>query len=282
MTTVHSGTRRRSLARHGFLTGVTVLLSLPMYILLINAFKSEADIITDPLGFTASRLTFDNLAAAFTSESFDVAGGYLNSLWITVGTVGGCVLMGGMCSYVLARAGGKKAVIGYTVLVCGLLVPTQTMLIPLVYLMYTVGLLGSPVGVILFEIAARLPFTVLVYTGFIRAIPRELDEAASIDGASRMGTYWRIIFPLLLPATASIAIFVGIGTWNDYLNPSVILGPGDEQTITTGLYAAIGPTTTSFEQVFAFLWIASIPTLLFYAFMQRYFVSGLSDGALKG
>ncbi|WP_436500298.1 carbohydrate ABC transporter permease [Actinokineospora sp. HUAS TT18] len=281
MNTIH-GTRRRVFGRHSFLVVVTVLLSLPLYILLINAFKSEEDIITDPLGFGVSGLTLDNLTNAFTSPSFDVPAGYLNSLWITAGTVVGCVLLGGMCSYVLARARGKSAVVGYTVLVCGLLVPTQTMLIPLVYLLYTMDLLGSPVGVVLFEIAARLPFTVLVYTGFIRAIPRELDEAAAIDGVGVFGTYWRIIFPLLKPATASIAIFVGIGAWNDYLNPSVILGPGEVQTITTGLYAAVGPTTTSFEQVFAFVWIASIPTLIFYAFMQRYFISGLSDGALKG
>jgi raffinose/stachyose/melibiose transport system permease protein len=282
LTTLARKRSRRTAGRHVFLMLVTALLSLPLYILVINAFKSEQDIITDPLGFSWSKLSLHDLSTALTSPSFNVYSGYLNSLWITVATVIGCVVLGSMCSYVLARARGKKAGIGYLTLVAGLLVPSQTMLIPLIYVLYSIHLLGTPVGLILCEIACRLPFTVLVYTGFIRAIPRTLDEAAEIDGASAFSTFWRIIFPLLKPVTASITIFLGIGTWNDYLTPSVVLGPGTAQTITTGLYAAVGPTTTSFEQVFAFVWITSVPMLIFYAFMQRYFISGLTEGAVKG
>lgn len=271
-----------TITRHVVLVSLIALLSLPLYILLINAFKSEQDIITEPFGFQWSRLTLDNLSAALTSPSFDVLSGYLNSLWITVGTVVGCVAVGGMASYVLARSRGAVAAIGYTVFIAGLLVPTQTMLIPLVFLLNELHLLGEPVGLILFEIAARLPFTILIYTGFTRAIPVQLDEAARIDGAGSFNIYWRIIFPLLRPATASIVIFIGISTWNDFLSPQVILGPGRSQTITTGLYAAIGPATTSFEQVFAFVWIVTVPMLVFYAFMQRHFISGLTEGGIKG
>jgi len=127
-----------------------------------------------------------------------------------------------------------------------------------------------------------LAFATFVYVGFIRRIPRELDESARVDGAGPFTTFRRVIFPLLRPPTASLVVILALWAWNDFLNPLLILGPSSGYTITSGMYRAIGQYTTDWEQVFAFLWLSSVPMLVLYVFMQRLFISGLSEGGVKG
>jgi raffinose/stachyose/melibiose transport system permease protein len=113
-------------------------------------------------------------------------------------------------------------------------------------------------------------------------IPRELEEAAAIDGAGRFQIFWKIVFPLLRPATASVMIFLGVWIWNDFLNPLIILGPSKGTTITTGIYRAIGQYQADFGQVFTLMFLATLPVLIFYLALQKDFVKGLTGGATKG
>jgi raffinose/stachyose/melibiose transport system permease protein len=137
-------------------------------------------------------------------------------------------------------------------------------------------------GLVLFNVGYYVPFGVFVFTGFTRSIPVELEEAAAIDGAGRFRVFWRIVFPLLRPATASVLIFLGVWIWNDFIDPLVILGPGQGTTITTGIYRAIGQYQADFGTVFALMFLATLPVLIFYLALQKHFVKGLTGGATKG
>ena len=133
------------------------------------------------------------------------------------------------------------------------------------------------------EITARLPVSMFLYTAYIRSIPSELDEAARLDGAGPITTFWRIILPLMRPAVVTAVILHTIGVWTDFVNPQIVLGPASGvYTITTSVYAAIGRYSTDFTVVYPNLLIAVAPVLVFFVFMQRNIVSGLTSGATKG
>jgi raffinose/stachyose/melibiose transport system permease protein len=127
-----------------------------------------------------------------------------------------------------------------------------------------------------------LPFTTIVYVGFVRTVPRELDEAAMVDGAGLLMTFWKVIFPLLRPATVTLAVLLTVFVWNDFINPLVLLGGAGAYTVTTGIYRAVGIYSSDFGQVFAFIQLAAVPMLVLFFAAQRYIVGGLSGGAVKG
>jgi raffinose/stachyose/melibiose transport system permease protein len=116
----------------------------------------------------------------------------------------------------------------------------------------------------------------------MRPTPGEGEEAAAVGGAGRATVFWRVVFPLLRPASASVLIFLGVWIWNDFLNPLIILGPGQGTTVTTGIYRSIGQYQADFGGVFAVMFLATLPVLIFYLFLQRHFVKGLTGGATKG
>ena len=118
-----------------------------------------------------------------------------------------------------------------------------------------------------------------MYTNFIRSLPKELEEAAAIDGAGKFTLFWKIIFPLLKPCTATIAIFVGLGVWNDFQTPLLL---GQVKTITVGIYTAVGPHSANWGIVFAYVLFAALPVIIAYLCAQKNFVEGLTMGALKG
>jgi len=274
-------TPRHPFVRHLALLSLCLALLVPLYILLLNAFKTRADIVASPLSVPWSRLTTQNLTTALLSSDTSVLDSYRVSVTVTAFTVVGLIVFGGMMAYVIARQDKWVFRTFYFVIIAGMMVPPQAVLIPVVQILNHIGLLFSVVGLVLYEIASTLPITVFFYVGFIRHIPRELDYAAMIDGASPQAIYWRVIFPLLVPATAAIAVFLAIWTWNDFLTPLVILGPIGDHTITTNVYAAIGLQSVDYPKVYANLWLACIPILAIYVFAQRFIVSGLTEGALR-
>jgi raffinose/stachyose/melibiose transport system permease protein len=166
----------------------------------------------------------------------------------------------------------------------GLMIPSQIYLIPIVQIFRKLHLIGSFSGMLLVFIGGGLlSFAVFVYTGFIKNIPLEVEEAALIDGANKFQMFWKILFPLLRPATATVVIFLSLWIWNEFLLPLILLGPGNGVTITLGVYMSLGQLyTINYGQMFAMMMIASLPMLaLFFAF-QKEFIAGLVSGALKG
>ncbi|WP_292910644.1 carbohydrate ABC transporter permease [Microbacterium sp.] len=168
-------------------------------------------------------------------------------------------------------------------MLAGLFIPSQTIVIPVIYVLKTVGLMGTMPGLILFQTALTIPTTLFLFTAYVQSIPRELDEAARIDGASRIGTFWRVIFPLMAPAIATAVVLNAVGVWADFVNPRIILGPGSGlYTVTTGVFAAISKYSTDYTLVYSNMLLAVVPVIVFYVLLQKRIIGGLTSGAVKG
>jgi len=275
--------RWRRGGRHVVLVPLALLMFLPAYLLLVNVFKSQNEILSDPFSIPFGHLSFSYLATALHNPSFSFVHAYWISGLIAAVTVALTILVGGPLAYQIARRRGTRYRVLFGAFVVGTFVPSQVILIPVVFLLRAIGLHDSLVGLLLYMSALSLPITVFLYTGYIRSVPRELDEAALVDGAGTLRTFWSVIFPTVRPATATIMILTGVGAWNDFVDPLTILGPAThDYTVTTGIYAGIGQFETNFNIVYPDVLLAILPALIFFLFLQRRFVSGLTAGAVKG
>ncbi|KRC59428.1 transporter [Agromyces sp. Root81] len=262
---------------------VAVVMLTPLYILVISAFKPQADIIENPLGFSPGSFTFDYLWASITSEKFNVIQAYgitlLFVLLVNVFSIG----LAAPAAYVIARGQSKWHLALLLVFVSGLFIPGQVTLIPVVFVLRMLGLIGTIPGFVLFETAGTLPVTIFLFVAYLRTVPRDIDEAAALDGAGKIRAFWLCIFPIMKPAVATVIVLHSIGVWNDFVNPQVILGPSSGiYTVTTGVYAAIGQFSTDYTTVFPTLLLTIAPAIIFFLVMQRYIIGGLAAGATKG
>ncbi|WP_334593653.1 carbohydrate ABC transporter permease [Salinibacterium sp. CAN_S4] len=273
--------RRPGIARVVIALVVSAIFAIPLYIALVNVFKTNDQILLAPTALPAP-FTLDNLIAVATGPRSHFWRNLGNSLIIVLPSMAGTVVLGSTVGYYLGRATGAGARLLQAILLLGLMLPFQVLLLPLSIILRTIGLQGSYVGLILFNIAFYVPFAAFVYARFVKTVPFELEEAAALDGARPLRTFVQIVVPLLRPTTASVMIFVGVWIWNDFLNPLVILGPGDGATVTTGIYLAIGQYNTDFGTMFALTLLAALPILAFFFALQDRFVAGLASGATKG
>lgn len=260
---------------------VTFAFILPIYIAVASAFKSQEQILANPLALPAP-FTLDNLVKALSRTDRMVIVGLVNSTIVTVSTLLILVPLSAALSFWISQ---QKALLKPPILALfalGLMVPPQVVLQPIVSLLREIGLANSYPGLILSNVGGGyMSFAVFVYVGFLRTVPRELVEAARVDGASDLRIWWSIVMPLLRPATATVGIFIGLWVWNDFLNPLFILGPLQGQTITTGIYQALGTYSTDYGQVFGIMFLAAVVPVAGYLLMQKQFVAGLMSGALK-
>jgi len=259
----------------------TVLFILPVYIALASAFKSQAQILSSPLGLPAPP-TLDNITTALDRRDHLVTGGVANSLVITVLSVGILIPLSSALSFWLSQQRARVRSLLLVVFALGLMVPPQTVLLPIVQLLRAIGLNNSYPGLILSNVGGGyLSFGVFVYVGFLRTVPRDLIEAARIDGASDVRVWWQIVLPLVRPATATVGIFLSLWVWNDFLNPLFILGPRQGQTITTGIYVSLGTYSTDYGQLFGIMFLAAAIPVIGYLLTQREFIRGLMAGASR-
>ncbi|MFI1092634.1 carbohydrate ABC transporter permease [Streptomyces sp. NPDC020917] len=254
---------------------------LPLYLILVNVFKHGPDIVPHPASLPVPP-TLDNVSAVLRRPDHLFWYGLANSVEVVVVAVAATTGISAMLGYYLSRAGGLASHVILVILLSGLMVPPAVIIIPLTVLLRHLGLMTSLPGLILADVGYYVPFGVFVFMGFVRSVPLELEEAARIDGASRLRIFWQVIFPLLRPASASVMIFLGTWIWNDFLNPLIILGPATGTTVTVGIYRAIGEHQSDYGAVFAFMFLASLPILICYLVFQRYFVKGLTGGAVEG
>ena len=260
---------------------VSALFGVPLYLALVNVFKTNEQILSAPAALPAP-VTLDNIITILGGNGPDFWEPLLNSFVIVVPSLAGTVVLGSMIGYYLGRSTGPASRLLQGLLLIGLMLPFQVLLLPLSVILKTLGLQGSYLGLILFNIAFYVPFAGFVYARFMKTVPYELEEASALDGAGHLRTFVQVVVPLLRPTTASVLIFVGVWIWNDFLNPLVILGPGGGNTITTGIYRSIGQYNTDFGAMFAFTLLAALPVLSFFFAMQDRFVAGLASGATKG
>ncbi len=259
----------------------TLLFVLPVYIALTSAFKSQAQILSSPLGLPAPP-TLDNVATALGRGDHLVTAGVANSLVITVLSVGILIPLSSALAFWVSQQRPRIKSLLLVVFALGLMVPPQTVLLPIVQLLRAIGLNNSYPGLILSNVGGGyLSFAVFVYVGFLRTVPRDLIEAARIDGASDVRVWWRIVMPLVRPATATVGIFLALWVWNDFLNPLFILGPRQGQTITTGIYVSLGTYSTDYGQLFGIMFLAAFIPVVAYLLTQREFIHGLMAGASR-
>lgn len=273
----------RRAARHLVLLLLVAFFAIPFWMVAVNAFKPKQVVVRQPLALpNADTFTLANFEKALSDPTFSILGAYVFSTLLVVVVVGLVIGLGSGLSYWIARRDDRTARIIYVALLAGLMVPPQVLVIPVVKVLDALGLLFTVPGLVLYDIAVFLPFTTFVYVGFVRTVPRELDEAAAVDGAGLLTTFWRVVFPLLRPATASLGVLLAVFVWNDFVNPQVLLGGAGSATVTTGIYRAVGIYSSDFGQVFAFIQLAGAPMLVLFFLAQRYIVGGLSGGAVKG
>lgn len=272
--------------RAGRLLAVLVLVLVmvgPLYLMVTNAFKSQHDILTEPFGWPTSGFSLTYLHHALTSPDFNVVSAYGTTLLFVVAVNVLNLLIVGPASYAIARGTRRYHRAVMLVLLAGLFIPGQTLVIPVIYVLKALGLIGTIPGFLLFETTLTVPTTVFLFVAFVQTVPRELDEAARIDGASRYGTFWRVIFPLMRPVVATAMVLNSVGVWTDFVNPQFILGPqSGVYTVTTGVYAAISRLSTNYTVVYPNILLATAPVIVFYVFMQRRIIGGLTAGAIKG
>lgn len=275
--------RPSSAPRLVFLGAVSLLMLVPLYVLVVNAFKSQQQILTDPFGLPDGGGSLQYLGRALDSERFDMVRGYAVTLLFVACVNVLSLVLAGPAAYVIARSPRRRYRALMLFFLAGTFIPGQVLVIPVVYVLKTLGLMGTVRGFVLFETVLTLPFSVFLYAGYIATIPRELDQAAAVDGAGRIRTFWRIVFPLMRPVVATMVILNTFSVWNDFVNPQIILGPGSGlYTVTTGVYAAVSQYQTDYTVVFPTLLLAIAPLLVFFVFMQRHIISGLTAGATRG
>ncbi|MGX5695541.1 carbohydrate ABC transporter permease [Agromyces soli] len=257
---------------------VVALMLAPIAYIILGGFRTNAQITTEPAGLP-DPWVFTNYLEVLGGSTF--WGEVLNSTVAAVVTTIGVVALGLMASYVLARYRFRARGLLYAVFAAGLMFPMTVAITPLYLVVRNLGLMNSLVGVILPQIAFALPTTIIILVPFLRAIPDELEEAASIDGASRLGFFWRMVLPLSLPGVITTGILAFIASWNSYILPLFILNDEAAFTLPLGVQAFASQYSVDTAKVLAFTSLSMIPALVFFSIFERRIVGGLT-GAVKG
>ncbi|GAA4166744.1 carbohydrate ABC transporter permease [Gryllotalpicola daejeonensis] len=256
---------------------IAVTLAPVLYIVL-GGFRTNSQITTSPAG-VPNPWVFSNYLDVLKSSTF--WGEFANSMIVAVVTTAGVVVLGVMVSFVLARYEFKAKGAIYSLFAAGLMFPLVIAITPLYIIIKDLGLVDNLMGVAIPQIAFGLPTTVIILVPFLRAIPKEIEEAASIDGASRLGFFWRMVIPLSLPGVVTVAILAFIGAWNNYVLPLYILNSSGNFTLPLGVQAFSSQYSQDTAKVLAFTSLSMLPALIFFSIFQKRIVGGLT-GAVKG
>lgn len=259
------------------LLGMFVLLA-PFVITVLISIRPAEDVAADPLGFP-TRLTLDNLVLAW--NRLDYGRAVTNTIIYVVCSSVLVVLLGAMASYPIARITQRWTNAAYRYFIVGTTIPIFVLLAPLYLLLRDLGLLNTRPGVILIYTAMNLPVAVFFFSSFLRSVPVELEEAASIDGAGPYRTFFQIVFPLVRPVTATVVTFLVLGLWNDLIVPLIFVQGQENRTIMANAFALIDPRKVDPTTLFPAALLGVAPLVIVYAFLQRYLVAGIVGGALK-
>lgn len=257
---------------------VALVFAFPVYVLVVLSLKSPSEVAASPLSLPRS-FDLSNYQEAWSSASLGSA--IVSSTIITVWSVLLLVVLASLAAYVLVRRQQRLSYGLYLLFLLGLFLPFQIALVPLYETMSEIGLLGSYYSVIVFNIGHHLPLAIFLYAGFLRALPRDYENAALVDGASHLQAFTRVVFPLLRPVTGTVIILTAVFTWNDFLTPLLYLGGSGNQTIPVAVYSFVGQYVSQWGLVFAGLIIGIMPILVVYLLLQRPMIKGFGGG-LKG
>ena len=258
---------------------IAVIFLIPVFFALISAFKTNGEIIANPVALPTS-LNLDNFVQLF--KKADVWGALRNTLILTVVSELLIVVVVPMGAYGIQRTGNKWLKKCYAFFMVGMMIPFHVYMFSLFREMQAFGIYKTMIGPIVCYISGSVPFGTLMYFNFLKGIPVEIEEAATIDGCSPMRTFWQVVFPLLGPCTASMVVLNGLGIWNDFLMPYLVLPSNQTKTLTVEIFKFVDQFSTQWNIVFAGTIFAIIPALIMFFSLQKYFVKGITSGAAKG
>lgn len=262
-----------------FILALAILFVMPFFLVILNSFKLSTEFIQDP--FSAPTGHFENYAKAW--ESMNFLNSFKNSIIICVLATGISTILSGMNAYVITRFDWKINKAIYMVLIAAMVIPFQVIMIPLVKIYgNTFGLANNIWLVTFLHIGLNIPFPTFLFCGFLQGIPKELDEAAMIDGASYEKTFFQIVFPLLKPIIITCVVFTALSIWNDYILASTFLSLKEVKTLPLMTYSFLATRTADYAPMMAGLTLMMMPVLLLYAFGQKYIIGGIVAGSVKG
>jgi len=270
--------RNSTLALIGLIILAVVVL-IPIYYLIVTTFKTTTEAAANPMGLPSS---FDLSVYVDAFIKMEYPRAFLNTFLITLGSVVGVVAFGSMTGYVLNRKSASRvASITFLILLSGLMFPYQMSILGLYDVIKALGLMNNLLGVVLINIAVNLPFATLLFYAFTSTIPKELEEAASMDGAGVFRRFVTIVFPLLRPAVVTVAILNTLSAWNDFMGPLYFLQSRDKQVILQEVYRNIGQFSIDWTSLFPMMVLGILPLVVFYLILQRQVIGGVA-GSIKG
>ncbi|NJC85057.1 carbohydrate ABC transporter permease [Planosporangium mesophilum] len=252
---------------------------VPILFGVLGGFKDNGQLSTNPFGLPHPWVP-SNYTDILASGSFwrQLA----NSTLIAVATTVLVVLVSAMAAFVFARFAFAGREVLFTLFAIGLMFPFAVAILPLFVLLRTLGLLDNPVGVILAQAAFGLPVTIVILRSFFRSIPGEIEEAATLDGCGTVGFFWRILLPMARPALATVSVLAVVASWNNFMLPLIVFTDPQWWTLPLGVQQFHGQYSTDTARVLAYVVLAMVPALGFYAVAERQLIGGLTSGATKG
>jgi len=272
--------------RRQLYTGITALLAcgvifvLPFLFIFITAAKTKQDAASLTFSLPREWHLWQNFMEVVQTRNYMLLLAYFNSTVITVVAVTLLVLFGAMVGYVLQRRPSRWNAVIYGAVLAGLMIPPAV--VPTIWVLQSLGLFKTISGMILIQVAYGLAFTVLLFRSFIATIPRDLDEAAIIDGAKPLQIFFRVVLPLLKPVTVTVIVVQSIAIFNDFTNPLYYLPGRENVTVQLTLYNFQGQFQTQFNLLFMNILLVTIPPLIVFVFFNRQIVAGMTAGAVKG
>ncbi|SDT31194.1 carbohydrate ABC transporter membrane protein 2, CUT1 family [Friedmanniella luteola] len=257
-----------------------VVFIIPFLFVISIASKSVREAADLEFSVPTRFVLLDNLVQVVQARDFIMVIAFINSVILTVVSVAVLVILGAMIAYVLQRRTGKLNVAVSFLVLAGLIVPPAV--VPTIWVLQSVGLFKTMPGLILVEIAFGLPFSILLFRAFIAGIPRELDEAARVDGANPIRTFFQVIFPVLKSVIMTVIILQSVAIYNDFQNPLYFLPGTQNATVQLTLFNFQSQFNTQYNLLFAGILLVAIPPLIMFIFFNRKIVEGMAAGSVKG
>lgn len=278
----HAQHRKRvGRAASGLLILLTVIVVLlPFYVAIVYSFRAPNVIAASRLAWPENPTLENYINVIFHNQSFLT--GYKNSIINTIPTVAILLVLTSIAAWVLARHESRFYKVLYAILTLGLLIPFQCFELPLYINWYNAGLVSTNIGFIIARAGLQISISLTAITGFVKTVPRDLEDAASIDGCNRFQCFWQVVFPLMTPINVTQLVLNTLFIWNDYSTSIILLRKRESYTLTLAQIVYFNENTTMLNEAFAFFILAMIPILILYLSMQKYIVSGITAGAVKG
>ncbi len=274
--------KKKRLLLLGDILGVLVtcvIFLVPFYFMLVQSLKSKAEANKLSISWP-SELHFENYIEVFKHGNYQLVTAFKNSGILTFFTVLGLLVTAAMAAYVIQRRRDRLMTGIQAMIMLGLMIPAA--ILPTIHLLQSMHIYKTMFSMVMIEIALQTPFAIMLYRWYMASIPKELEEAARIDGCSKWQIFWKVIFPLLKPIQATLIILVGVQTFNDFTNPLYFLPGSENTTVQLTLYSYQGQLASSFNLLFADIIVITLPMLILFIIFNKKIVDGMVAGSVKG